>query len=122
VFYPGDDTPTCTTQLASYSADLDQFAGLGADVLGISPQDVASHERFAEKLGLGFPLLSDTDKEVGRAYGLVGPLGFYRRSVFVVDAGGVIRYAHRSPHGLNYRPVEELVEAVEAAATPAAGG
>lgn len=116
VFYPADDTPTCTTQLASYSADLDQFAGLGADVLGISPQDVESHERFADRLGLAFPLLADTDKEVGRAYGLVGPLGFYKRSVFVVDGDGLIRYAHRSPHGLTYRRTDELVKAVEAAA------
>lgn len=117
VFYPGDDSPTCTTQLASYSADLDQFAGLGAEVLGISPQDVESHERFSERLGLGFPLLADTDKEVGRAYGLVGPLGFYKRSVFVVDGKGVVRYAHRSPHGLTYRRTDELVRAVERAAS-----
>lgn len=116
VFYPGDDTPTCTTQLASYSADLEQFAGLGAEVLGISPQDVESHERFSARLGLGFPLLADVDKEVGRAYGLVGPLGFYKRSVFVVDGEGVVRYAHRSPHGLTYRRTDELVEAVQRAA------
>ena len=116
VFYPGDDSPTCTTQLASYSADLDQFAGLGAEVVGISPQDVESHERFAAKLGLAFPLLADVDKEVGRAYGLVGPLGFYKRSVFVVDGDGMVRYAHRSPHGLTYRRTDELVQAVEAAA------
>lgn len=116
VFYPGDDTPTCTTQLASYSADLDQFAGLGAEVLGISPQDVDSHERFSGKLGLAFPLLADTDKEVGRTYGLVGPLGFYKRSVFVVDGDGLIRYAHRSPHGLTYRRTDELVAAVQEAA------
>lgn len=116
VFYPGDDTPTCSTQLASYSADLDQFAGLGAEVLGISPQDLESHERFSARLGLGFPLLADVDKEVGRAYGLVGPLGFYKRSVFVVDDEGVVRYAHRSPHGLTYRRTDELVEAVQRAA------
>lgn len=116
VFYPGDDTPTCSTQLASYSSDLDQFAELGAEVLGISPQDLESHERFSARLGLGFPLLADVDKEVGRAYGLVGPLGFYKRSVFVVDGEGVVRYAHRSPHGLTYRRTDELVGAVQRAA------
>ncbi|MGH9281360.1 MAG: peroxiredoxin [Acidimicrobiales bacterium] len=116
VFYPADNTPTCTTQLASYSADLDQFTGLGADVVGISPQDVESHERFAARLGLAFPLLADTDKEVGRAYGLVGPLGFYKRSVFVVDGDGILRYVHRSPHGLTYRRTDELVQAVQEAA------
>ena len=121
VFYPADDTPVCTTQLVSYNADLEQFAGLGADVLAVSPQDVESHERFRARHGLAFPLLSDTDKEVGRSYGVVGPLGFYKRSVFVVDGEGVIRYAHRSGHGLTYRPTEELVRAVESA-LPAGSG
>ena len=119
VFYPADDTPVCITQLVSYTADLDQFADLGADVLGISPQDVASHEQFAARHGLGFPLLADTDKAVGRAYGLVGPIGFYKRSVFVVDGEGVVRYAHRSSHGLTYRRTDELVTAVREAAMPA---
>ena len=50
-----------------------------------SPQDVASHERFATRHGFEFPLLADTDKTVGGEYGTLGPIGFYRRSVFVVD-------------------------------------
>jgi len=95
-FYPGDDSPVCTTQLASYNTDLDQFAGYGARLFGISPQDVASHEAFAAKLGFRFPLLADVDKRVGEAYGILGPLGFYRRSVIVVDGEGVVRFAHRS--------------------------
>ena len=119
VFYPGDDTVVCTTQLVHYTSDLHRFAELGADVFGVSPQDMASHELFAERHGIGFPLLADTDKEVGRAYEVVGPLGFYKRSVFVVDGEGVVRYAHRSSHGLTYRPADELVAAVRAARTPA---
>lgn len=119
VFYPGDDSIVCTEQLVHYSSDLVQFANLGAQVLGISPQDVASHERFAERHHLGFPLLADTAKDAGRRYDLVGPLGFYKRSVFVIDAGGVVRYAHRSGHGLTYRPTAELVAAVQKAGTPA---
>lgn len=117
VFYPGDDTAVCTTQLVSYSTDLAQFVELGADVLGVSPQDVASHEQFADRHHLAFPLLADTDKEVGRSYDLVGPLGFYKRSVFVIDGEGVVRYAHRSGHGLTYRRTDELVAAVRRAAT-----
>ena len=116
VFYPHDDTPVCTTQLVAYTAGLDRFAGLGADVLAISPQDIAAHEGFARRHGIGFPLLSDVDKAVGRAYGVVGPLGYYKRSVFVVDPRGTVHYAHRSPHGLTYRPTDELVVAVRAAA------
>lgn len=115
VFYPGDGTPVCTKQLNSYNSELAEFEGVGAQVLAISAQDVESHESFASKHGFKFPLLADTDKSVAAAYGTVGPLGFPRRSVFVVDAKGVIRYAHRAIAGLTFRPVEELVAAVEAA-------
>jgi peroxiredoxin Q/BCP len=115
VFYPGDDSPVCTKQLNSYNNELTAFEGVGAQVLAISAQDMASHEAFADKYGFKFPLLADTDKSVAAAYGTVGPLGFPRRSVFVVDGSGVIRYAHRAIAGLTFRPVEELVAAVEAA-------
>lgn len=112
VFYPGDDTAVCTKQLNSYNNELEAFSNLGAQVLAISAQDMASHEQFAGKYKFGFPLLSDPDKDVANLYGTVGPLGFPRRSVFVVDSEGVVRYAHRAIAGLTFRPVEELVEAL----------
>jgi peroxiredoxin Q/BCP len=116
VFYPGDSTPVCTRQLNTYTEDIDSFTDLGAQVLAISPQSVASHDDFSCKQGgFGFPLLADTDKSVGEAYGILGPLGFYRRSVFVVDAEGIIRYAHRAVAGLTFRSTDELVRAVTAA-------
>jgi peroxiredoxin Q/BCP len=115
VFYPGDNTPVCTVQLNSYNDDLGQFEGLGAQILGISPQDVASHEAFAAEHGFSFPLLADIDKAVGSTYGVLGPIGFYRRSVFVVDGAGTVRYAHRAVAGLTYRRTDELVAAVAAA-------
>ncbi len=116
VFYPGDNTPVCTRPLNAYTEDIDQFRDLGAQLLAISPQSVASHDEFSCKQGgFGFPLLADTDKEVGEAYGILGPLGFYRRSVFVVDAEGVVRWAHRAVAGLTFRPTGELVEAIRAA-------
>jgi len=115
VFYPGDDSPVCTKQLNSYNNELSAFEGVGAQVLAISAQDMPRHEAFAAKYGFKFPLLADTDKSVATAYGTVGPLGFPRRSVFVVDGAGIIRYAHRAIAGLTFRPVEELVAAVEAA-------
>ena len=114
-FYPGDDTPVCTVQLNSYNDDLGQFDDLGAVVWGISPQGVDSHERFAGKHGLRFPLLADEDKAVGEAYGILGPLGFYRRSVFVVDGAGIVRWSHRSLVGATFKKTPELVEAVAAA-------
>jgi peroxiredoxin Q/BCP len=112
VFYPGDDSPVCTKQLNTYNNELEQFSNVGAQVLAISAQDMESHDKFAGKHGFKFPLLSDPDKSVAGAYGTVGPLGFPRRSVFVVNREGVISYAHRAIAGLTYRPVSELMEAV----------
>ena len=114
VFYPGDDTPVCTKQLNSYNNELSAFEGVGAQVLALSAQDVSSHDQFSSKHGFGFPQLADTDKAVASLYGTVGPLGFPRRSVFVINAEGVITYAHRAIAGITYRPVSELVAAVEA--------
>ena len=109
VFYPGDDTPVCTKQLNSYNDDLSQFEALNAQVVAISAQSVESHEKFADKHGFKFPLLADTDKSVAAAYGTLGPLGFPRRSVFIVDGDGIVRYAHRAIAGLTFRPVGELI-------------
>lgn len=109
VFYPGDDTPVCTKQLNSYNDDLHQFSEMNAQVLGISAQDVASHDAFSSKHGFAFPLLADTDKEVAGLYGTLGPIGFPRRSVFILDGEGVVHYAHRAIAGLTFRPVSELI-------------
>jgi thioredoxin-dependent peroxiredoxin len=117
VFYPGDNTAVCTTQLKSYTADFDEFEGVHAQILAISPQGVDSHCEFSKKHGFRFPLLADTDKKVGEAYGVLGPIGFYRRSTFVVDKDGVIRYAHRAIAGLTYRKTDELIAAVKAASS-----
>jgi peroxiredoxin Q/BCP len=114
-FYPGDNTPVCTKQLDSYQGALADFEAVGAQVIGISPQSVESHADFSCKRGYSFPLLADTDKQVAEAYGVLGPLGFYRRSVFVVDAQGVIRYVHRAIAGLTFKPSSELIAAVKAA-------
>ena len=113
VFYPGDDTPVCTKQLNAYNDGLDQFHELDAQVVGISAQSVESHDAFSGKHGFDFPLLADPDKAVAAAYGTLGPIGFPRRSVFIVDPDGIIRYAHRAIAGLTYRPVSELIGELE---------
>lgn len=113
-FYPGDDTPVCTMQLTAYNQDLAQFAELGATLWAVSPQSVSSHDEFSERHGFGFPLLADEDKAVFRAYGCLGPLGFPRRSVFVIDREGIVRYAHRAGAGLTFKKTPELIEAVKA--------
>jgi len=113
VFYPGDDTPVCTKQLNSYNDDLQQFSDMNAQVIGISAQDVSSHDAFSGKHGFDFPLLADTDKAVAGLYGTLGPIGFPRRSVFILDGDGVVRYAHRAIAGLTFRPVKELIGELE---------
>ena len=115
VFYPGDNTPVCTKQLVCYNNELAQFSELKAQVLALSAQDLESHEKFAAQHGFQFPLLADTEKSVARAYGVLGPLGIPRRSIFVIDASGVVRYVHRALVGVTFRPVEELVAAISAA-------
>ena len=116
VFYPGDNTTVCTRQLNAYTADIGGFESAGAQVLAISPQDVESHTKFSCKQGtFAFPLLADTGKKVGSAYGIVGLAGLYRRSVFVVNGEGTVTYAHRSLVGATFRPTAELISAVKAA-------
>jgi peroxiredoxin Q/BCP len=112
-FYPGDDTAVCTKQLCSYSSGLEAFTDLGATVWGISTQDLDSHESFARKHGLRMPLLADTGREAVAAYG-IGLGGLVRRSVFVIDAEGVLRWKHVAALGLTFRDVSTLTEQLAA--------
>jgi peroxiredoxin len=114
-FYPGDFTPVCTKQFCSYRDDGDRIEALGLPMLGISPQTVESHERFAEQHGLTLPLLYDEGKRVARAYGAVGPGGFVRRSIFLVGLDGMVGYRHVALFGLRYQDVGDLERAVAVA-------
>ncbi len=111
-FYPEDHSPVCSIQLRAYSEGMEEFSRLNALVWGISPQDVASHADFAKTNRINFPLLSDPDRDVGGTYGILGPLGFYRRSIFVINRTGIITYCHRTTAGLSYKATDTLLEAV----------
>ena len=126
-FYPGDFTRVCTQQFCSYRDNATRLEGLGVDVLGISPQSVKSHERWAEEQRLQIPLLADEDLTVAKSYGVVGwasPLGklvglpatsggsYVQRSVFVVDGDGIVRYRHSSRTGAGFQSVDDLERAV----------
>lgn len=115
VFYPGDSTPTCTAQLGEYTDTFDEFEKFDANVFALSPQDVESHEKFQAKHHFAFPLLYDEDKRIGHEYGVVGPLGFYRRTVFVVDRDGNIAHINKRLSGLTYPRMSELRAALQAA-------
>lgn len=114
-FYPGDFTPVCTRQFCSYRDASDHLDSLDAVVLGISPQSVRSHERFTAEHELTVPLLADPDHATAKAYGVVGPGGLVRRSIFIVDPEGVIRYRHVALLGLRYKDVEHLAGALATA-------
>jgi peroxiredoxin Q/BCP len=111
-FYPGDFTPVCTRQFCSYRDAADHLDDLDAVVLGISPQSVDSHERFIDEHHLTVPLLADPDHETARAYGVVGAGGLVRRSIFIVDPEGIVRYRHVALLGLRYKDVEHLAAAL----------
>lgn len=112
VFYPGDDTPVCTNQLCDYRDNLSVFADLGLDVLAINTQGIESHERFARKHDLPFPLLSDIDKQVCRSYGAIGLLGTTKRMLVLVDRERRIRWRCTDLPFFR-RTAEEIREVVE---------
>lgn len=111
VFYPGDDTPVCTRQLCDYRDGLEVFAGLGVDVIGISPDDADSHLRFREKHGLPFTLLSDTSLDVASSYGCKALIGM-KRGVYLLDEDQRVRYRHVESVAVFRRKREELIEAI----------
>ena len=115
-FYPGDDSLVCRAQLCEYQAGFSAFTDLDAVVWGISLQGIESHERFSEKRGLTFPLLADTNRVVHEAYGVLTPLRTTKRSVFVVDGEGIVRWRHISTLGLTYQGVDDLADALRSLA------
>ncbi|MEL6449225.1 MAG: peroxiredoxin [Pseudomonadota bacterium] len=90
-FYPADFTPGCTKEACAIRDIHDDLIASGLRIVGVSPQDGDSHQRFAARHTLPFPLLSDPDKTAVRAYDVDGPLGFgVRRGTYLIDGDGVI--------------------------------
>lgn len=114
-FYPGDFTAVCTKQFCSYRDEGERLDSIDAEVLGISPQSIGSHERFVKEKSLNVPLLADEDKAVAAAYGVVrGPI--VRRAIFVIDEEGTIRHRKVNTLGLGFESVGDIEEAVAAIA------
>jgi peroxiredoxin Q/BCP len=91
-FYPADFTPGCTKEACSFRDLHQELMKARLRVVGVSPQDVDSHRRFAEKHHLNFPLLADPDKTVVKSYDLDGPLGFgVRRGTYLIGRDGLIQ-------------------------------
>jgi peroxiredoxin Q/BCP len=92
-FYPKDDTPGCTEQACAFRDDLHKLEAIGAQVVGVSVDDVTSHFAFASKYNLPFPLLADASGAVAARYGSIRDLGlvkFARRNTFLIDPQGRI--------------------------------
>jgi peroxiredoxin Q/BCP len=94
-FYPKDDTSGCTQEAKDFSCLAEEFAGAGAEILGISPDSTLSHQKFKSKYGLTLRLLADEKKEAAEAYGVWIEKSMYgrkymgvERSTFLVDSSG----------------------------------
>lgn len=128
-FYPGDATKVCTAQFCSYRDNAERLDRLDAEVIGISPQSIDSHERWVQEQQLNVPLLADEDLAVSKRYGVtawLGPLArltelddvpggrYIMRSIFVVDGEGIVRYRHVSRTGSTFQSVDDLERAIAA--------
>ncbi|MBC8507674.1 MAG: peroxiredoxin [Anaerolineales bacterium] len=96
-FYPKDDTPGCTKEACDFTDALDEFRGLNAEVIGVSADEIESHQKFIQKYRLGISLLSDIDKTAHKAYAAWGLKKNYGkeyegtiRSTFIINPEGVI--------------------------------
>jgi thioredoxin-dependent peroxiredoxin len=130
-FYPGDATTVCTKQFCSYRDQGERLDELDAEVLGISPQSVDSHEHWTKEQELNVPLLADQDLAVAKSYGVTGWIGplarltglkdapggrYVMRAIFVIDGDGVVRHRNVSRTGSTYESVGDLERAVAALA------
>ena len=107
-FYPKDDTPGCTKQACSLRDHNKEIRAKGAEILGVSTQGEESHEKFTKKYNLNFPLLADTEGNVGRAYGTLGggglvsklksAAGFADRVTFIIDENGRVAHVIAKPN------------------------
>ena len=116
-FYPKDETPGCTAEACAFRDSYEIFVDAGAEVIGVSGDSVASHERFAEQHELPFILISDKGGTIRRLYGVKATLGIWPgRVTFVIDKAGVVRHVFSSQTD-SVRHVKEAMRTVTAAAS-----
>ena len=116
LFYPGDETPICTRQMCSVRDRWEDYTATGAEVVGISTNSVESHKAFADHHELPLRLLADADRRVADLYGAQSLIpGKVARSVFVINAQGVITYRDVRPLGLFKPKDDDTIAAIRAA-------
>ena len=114
-FYPADDTPGCTKQACNLRDHYGALREAGVAVVGVSPDDEGSHERFAEKYSLPFPLVADPEKEIAGRYGVWGEKSLYgvlrmglKRTTFLIGEDGRILHVFKRPDTSGH--AEEILE------------
>lgn len=119
-FYPKDETAGCTREACAFRDSHDAFAEAGAQVIGVSADSVASHDRFAKKHGLPFTLVADADNAVRDAYGVPKSLfGLLPgRVTYVIDRDGIVRHVFSSQASIG-KHIEGALQVVQSLAAPA---
>jgi len=112
VFYPKDDTPVCSTQLAEYGDNLDEFIKNEIKVIGINADSVQSHSDFCTKLKIKFPLLADEDKKVSRQYDALNFLGMNKRLLVIIGTDSKVLW-NASTFPVTFIKSREIVEKVK---------
>lgn len=95
VFYPKDQTPGCTQQLCALRDDQAMFKDLNTEIIGVNPDGLESHERFAAAQSYKFPILVDEGKAISKAYGALKPEGGIQRTVYIVGPDGTVVFAEQ---------------------------
>ena len=110
-FYPKDESKGCTRQACAFRDKYEVFTDLGAEVIGISSDDIKSHKAFADKYNLPFILLSDEKKKVRKLYGVKSTFGVIPgRITYIIDKKGIVRHVFSS----QFKPKRHIKEAIEA--------
>ena len=116
-FYPQDNTPTCTTQACNLRDNMTLLARKGYNVVGVSPDDEASHLKFSGKFNLGFPLIADPERKIIEKYGVWGEKQMYGkkymgliRTTFIIDGNGVVAGVIERPKAKEH--AQEILKAM----------
>jgi len=117
-FYPKDNTPGCTAESCNLNDNYEAWLAKGYEVIGVSPDSVASHKKFADKFQFGFNLIADIDKEILQAYGVWGEKSMYGkkymgvlRTTFVIDENGIIEEIFEKVDTKNH--TDQIIKALE---------
>ncbi len=118
-FYPKDFTPGCTTQADEFTKNLKKFQDANIEIVGVSPDDVTSHQKFCKKMNIEYTLLTDTDKKIANAFGVWGKKKFMgreymgvNRSTFLIDEKGTIfkTYSKVKPAGHAMQVLKDFIK------------